>query len=272
MRPVIVAALDACDAKSLAWEEASLRARRARANLVAVRTIADRIESTSLVLGVWDELQQRAKDLCGQAELDLVIARGDLTAELARTASADGADLIVVGADLWSAEELPHRVRYLVERTRCPVMVVRPSAATGVLVAGIDGGPAVHIAAALGDELTTRRQGFVFLVHCISPERPPSAPKLTTRARMQWLLSRHRLRGVAVAIDAAPGPGLVDTALDLDAELIVVGASWDGGLGPPRVGPIATHVLRHARTSVLVVPPPTMIRWPRCPRPVRARG
>jgi nucleotide-binding universal stress UspA family protein len=51
-----------------------------------------------------------------------------------------------------------------------------------------------------------------------------------------------------------PGKAIVDAAAELEADLVIAGRCVDGGSGQ-RVGRVAEYIARHARASVLLVPP-----------------
>ena len=58
------------------------------------------------------------------------------------------------------------------------------------------------------------------------------------------------------AEDGSPAHRLVETAVNWDADLIIVGTHGRSGLGSPLVGSVARAVLYHAPCSVLIVPEP----------------
>ena len=271
MRPVIVVGLDRSLAPGLAWDEAVIRARRVGADLIAVAAPDVGRHAPDRLLRAWDVLRQRAHELCGCAGLDLVVARSDLASELARIASEERADLVVVDDDLWTSAELVLRVHDIVSRAGSAVIIVRSCRATGVMVGGITGNATSYVAAVLADELKSRRQSFGFLVHCAAAAAPTAddAHHGGSRAHLESLLVRHHMRGTAVALEAEPVPGVVTAATDLHAELILVGPSRRARLQAPVGDSVAGHVVRHAPCSVMVVPPPMLLRavpGPRAPR------
>jgi nucleotide-binding universal stress UspA family protein len=110
--------------------------------------------------------------------------------------------------------------------------------------------------------------GSLVLVHVILVPGPPirkmpmipalrpteEAPE--SLAKLRETAARH---GVAAEVDAyetnEPGRGIVDRAHELQADLIVLGASEPGrgGLSRALLGSVVDHVVWHAHSPVVVV-------------------
>ena len=269
MRPVIVTALGDRSSPELAWAEASRRARRVAAHLVAVRhqRAGSCGSATALVSRVREEFLLRADELLGQARLDLIVARGELDAEIARAAFMDRAELIVADESLWPRDELVDRIAYVVAHSVCPVLVVRAGTPSGIVVGAVDvDGPVRHVVAAVAEETAARPRGFAFLVHC----RTAGASNRDgdAHAQLRALARSARFRGSTMVRDDVPGPGLAAVAREVHAELLVLGARAEPGARLGRLGAIGRRLLAERVCSVLIVPPAR--GGPGAPRRLRA--
>lgn len=201
-------------------------------------------------------------------------------AAILTAAGALSARTIVVG---WSGHGLLHRMfsggsvsRAVVRGARCSVLVVkgRPREVRR-LVVGIDGSASASAAARFVATLPPPRGGSVTLVSVVEARRLPSLALLpsSTRAfiargaRQEYearvASAQRELDRLAAAIARAgwkvdtvvrSGTPLVELlATARDADVTVVGARGAGGLEGLLLGSVADGVLRHARSSVLVV-------------------
>lgn len=187
---------------------------------------------------------------------------------------------IVVG---WRGHSLLRRMfeggsvsRAVVRSARCPVLVVKGRARdVRRLVVGIDGSTCASVAAKFVATLVPPRGGSVTLVSVVEPRRMPSLGLLpsATRAviargvrdehdarvasaqreldRLAAVVERAGWKVDTVVRSGTPLAELLAAARDADA--IVVGARGAGGLEGLLLGSVADGVLRHARSSVLVV-------------------
>lgn len=139
------------------------------------------------------------------------------------------------------------------------------------IVVGVDGSPGSHPAIRLAwQEARFRNVPLVAVmayggesVMGTAPARP--VPSVSTQGE-QRDITESTLRQVvnaALADDAAdvdlrvvqgsPGHGLVQTAKDVDAQMLVLSARSDGAVSR-LLGTVSQHVLRSAPCPVLVVP------------------
>jgi nucleotide-binding universal stress UspA family protein len=201
-------------------------------------------------------------------------------AAILAAAGALRARAIVVG---WRGHGLLRRMfeggsvsRGVVRAASCPVLVVK----RGVpdvrrLVVGIDGSVDAGAAASFVATLEPPRGGSVTLVSVVEPRRLPSLGLLPSTARAHIAraarddyeariaaarrdLDRHAAiiarAGWKVDTVVRSGVPLAElVAAGRDADAIVVGARGAGGLEGLLLGSVADGVVRHARTSVLVV-------------------
>ncbi len=89
-------------------------------------------------------------------------------------------------------------------------------------------------------------------------ERAVSRVAEEHRTRLAEIRAQYQHLGVGLServIDAQPAPGLIQSAEELGADLIAVGTHGRTGLSRLLLGSVATRVVRHADTSVLVARP-----------------
>lgn len=210
------------------------------------------------------------------AEFRVRVLDGMPHAALVLEAEQMGADLLVVGSHghtgiarvlLGSVAE--RVVRY----AGCSVLVSRPRTLTArVLVATDFSDPALPALRAAADEVR-RIDGKLTAFHAIDlsaldwsstgastdagglPILADAVARMgqEARARLDQALASVGTRGDGVILEGAPAPLIVKVAHEIEAELIIVGTSGRTGLKRVTLGSVAEAVVRHARTSVLVV-------------------
>ncbi len=141
------------------------------------------------------------------------------------------------------------------------------------LVIATDGSPAAHTAVEAGLELAASSQAEVTFVHITrrlsdrlyrnDPRHPPTGKELQAADTvLRHATNRAAARGVPASVEviAAIDPsGIADAILGVAdakrADIIVVGSRGRGLVAGTFLGSVSQHVLKHARTPVLVTPP-----------------
>jgi nucleotide-binding universal stress UspA family protein len=217
---------------------------------------------------------ERAGATCPKLRLEIIPSGGPVYAEIVRRAEEGGYDLVVLGGQgatgltrVLIGSVADKVVRY----AHTPVLVARPSPASGQIVVGSDLSPASRMALKAGAIEATRRRARLTVVHCLgfSPEMmgfgyaplvPAPAPmpesrvaqEQAARKRLEAELSELGLQASTVVEEGEPAPALSRLAESLPAQLLVVGASGKTGLSRVLLGSVAQSVVGHAPCSVLV--------------------
>ncbi|HKE74277.1 MAG TPA: universal stress protein [Acidimicrobiales bacterium] len=191
-------------------------------------------------------------------------------------AAAEGADLLVVGARGLGGLRgllLGSVSQECLHHASGPIAVVRGAGAegrepTGRVVVGVDGSGPSASALRWALAYAAARAGTVEAVHAWelpliygpavaydieAVER--AAHRLVDAAVADATAGRPDLAGVAVTptvLAGGPASSLLESAKDADA--IVVGRRGLGGFGRLLLGSVSEHVVRHAETTVVVVP------------------
>jgi nucleotide-binding universal stress UspA family protein len=104
------------------------------------------------------------------------------------------------------------------------------------------------------------------LLHTYQPRMldPGADPELDLIQEHADLASGLRERGVHASTwlsYAEPGPAIVQTAADLQADLIVMSMHGRGGVGQMMYGSVAEYVARHSAVPVILVTSKSRSRW-----------
>jgi len=126
----------------------------------------------------------------------------------------------------------------------------------GLILAGTDGSEPAEEAVGRAAQLASVTGAALDLAYVIDTRRPhdaelePEAEAALQRA--EAIVSKEGVGATTKVVAGDPAEALLEEAADHAADLICVGP--DAGLlaGTVRVGRVASHVLRHARCSVLV--------------------
>jgi nucleotide-binding universal stress UspA family protein len=139
-------------------------------------------------------------------------------------------------------------------------------------------------------ELADRRASEVHLVHVVPEEGPATGGELAVLERRLadapntirnyveqiWATSPRRI--VAHLRAGSPSRSILQTAVDIDADVVVVGTHQKRGMQKLITGSVSEEVLRHAHCPVLVAVPKDYsgkehsdIITPPCPKCVAAR-
>jgi nucleotide-binding universal stress UspA family protein len=194
--------------------------------------------------------------------------------EILQRAEAINADLIVVASHRSSALErvlLGSTAEKVVRHAHCAVLLARPSPASGkVLVATDLSESSLPVLRMAADE-ARRRAATLVAVHCLDlppemiglgggplvpapHEHPESHSSLRHAAekRVAVFLERAQVHASMIVAEGAPAPSIVAAALEVPAELVVLGSTGKAGLKRVILGSVAEAVVRRAPCSVLV--------------------
>lgn len=209
-------------------------------------------------------------------ERQAVIAAEAIHAQIVAAARAMSADLLVIGSHQRSALSrvlLGSTAAQVVRHATCPVLVARPTAARGKVVAATDLSEASLGAVRAAADEALRRGDTLIVTHCLDlpPEGVglggaavvPAPPELAdsrkaardeARARVTaWLAQQGVDEATVVIEEAPPERAIVALAEQLPAELVVVGTTGRSGLKRVLLGSVAETVVRKAPCSVMVV-------------------
>jgi nucleotide-binding universal stress UspA family protein len=238
-------------------------------------SVTDAAATPAMEAALIGEVLDRIRNVTGRTaeKVQVRVEHGVPYAEIVRAAELTKADLVVVGAQPRVGLRglfLGKTAERIVRHAHCPVLVARPSAATGSILAATDLSDPSLPALRAGQEYARWRQGTLTALHCYEHELfPPIGsggfaiplPNLEERARMRDAakgalddaLSRSQVRAEARVEEGPPAQTIIDTAERLPAELVVVGTTGRTGLARLALGSVAEAVVRSAPCSTLVV-------------------
>lgn len=137
----------------------------------------------------------------------------------------DGSDHAVAAIEIGLPRLAPH------DRTVLVTVLDPPDES---LVTGVSGFGAGSLTPDQYDELDRQR-------------RAEAASLLTETARRTGLSGAETL-----LLEGAPGPAICDMAVEIGADVIVMGSRGHGGLRRAVLGSVSDHVVRHAPCPVLI--------------------
>jgi nucleotide-binding universal stress UspA family protein len=137
----------------------------------------------------------------------------------------DGSDHAVAAIEIGLPRLAPH------DRTVLVTVLDPPDES---LVTGVSGFGAGSLTPEQYDELDRQR-------------RAEAASLLTGTARRTGLAGAETL-----LLEGAPGPAICDMAVEIGADVIVMGSRGHGGLRRAVLGSVSDHVVRHAPCPVLI--------------------
>ena len=207
---------------------------------------------------------------------------GEPATAILESASAEGADLIVMGTQglggfrKWLLGSTTER---LLRRTQVPVLAVPPPSSGSNVASRDPGGEIAHILAATdfsessitaaraAVELSLRWSAPLTLLHVLAPLKVPSQwqPLVDDAEERRVASARTALEALAGQLCAArgcedlvvrghPAEMIGSIARDRGTQLIVMGLASERGVFAPRPGSIAYRVLCSSTVPVLVVP------------------
>lgn len=240
------------------------------------RNVADETSFAELTGQVRAILEERIRTLTGRdhTTVDIFVDVGLDYAEVIRRAEEYKASEVVIGslgktglrrALLGSVAE--KIVRY----AHCPVLVVRPGEAKGVVVAATDMSDPSLPAIRFGALEAERRGAKLVVVHAVdfrgasllgeigsffggAPPAPDVAALVeAAKTLLQKAMVNLGVRGEVVILDGAASAVVAEYAEKVGAELVVVGTRGRTGLSRLTLGSVAERIVQHAPCSVLAV-------------------
>ena len=287
VRPRVLVATDLGEWGDAAVREADRWARGMDADLTVLHCVPIHAPISPLLpqlaadlAGDLDELERRAGDavvervasLTGRSpdDFQVIVEAGTPHVEIVRTAEAEGASLVVVGARGSSGlmrALVGHSAEKVARFAHCAVLVVRPGASSGQILVATDLSAGADVAVRRAAALAEGRGATLTTMHVIDTSMPfPMDAGVSTSAMVSTQLMRQHaateLRahldalGVRSEVTIADGPvvdSMVRVARSLPAELVVVGTIGRTGLARVTLGNTAEAAIREVPCSVLVV-------------------
>jgi nucleotide-binding universal stress UspA family protein len=204
------------------------------------------------------------------------IEHGNPYAAILQSAEAWRATLLVIGAHGRAQGGLSRLFGGVAERVvryaHCPVLVARPIVRRGLVLCATDlSGPSLPAVEAAVLEARLRGAKLVVL-HVVAQGMPLASvgptegitplalsPELlhdlqkSARAEIEAVLARLQAHAESTVVEGHPAATILQYADELRPELLVVGARGRTGLARVVLGSVAEHVVRDAKTSVLIV-------------------
>jgi nucleotide-binding universal stress UspA family protein len=261
----------------------------ASAVAATARRLADALDARLLLLHVSEEPPQEGQELLAglRAGLDLAdedvrLVEGDPVERLLDAVVQDGAELLVVGSrgrgSIRSAL-FGSVSRKLATDATCPVAVVPPESAApeigggGSIVCGVDGSDHALAAARLAQDLASRTDSRLVLVHALAGLESyvaypgardtapgPSAQPDTGERLAQDIVDRavEAVGGHATAVveSGVPWDVIEAVAGREDGRLLVVAARGLSAARAAAFGSVATKLAAEARRPVVILPEP----------------
>jgi nucleotide-binding universal stress UspA family protein len=233
----------------------------------------DALKLAELEASVRDALLKRIRAVIGRGPggIELIIEQGTAHAGILRAAETIGAGIIVVGgkANAQGLAVLGGTAEHVVRYAHCPVLVARPSPAGKVLAATDFSDPALPAIEAAACE-ARRREAELVIIHAIEllPMALPTgdgminsvipidfSKQLTEACRQQLEECVHRFaaKGGGLLRHGPAAQAILDAALKVPAQLLVVGTRGRTGMSRLALGSVAEAVVRSAPCSTLVV-------------------
>jgi nucleotide-binding universal stress UspA family protein len=206
---------------------------------------------------------------------EIFVERGTEYAEIVRLAESWRATLVVVGSHGRPGAE-PVRLGGVATRvvrySHCPVLVVRPAAHRGLVVCATDlSAPSLPAVEAAVVEARLRAAKLMVL-HVVDQGVPLASvsasegvtplvlsPELLhdlrarARAEIGAVLSKLEAHAESTIVEGHAAPKILAFIEEHQPEVVVIGTRGRTGLARVVLGSVAEHVVRAARTSVLVV-------------------
>lgn len=236
-------------------------------------------EASALRARAFELLAQQIAATTPKLNAEIIAEEGTPYAGIVRCAEALHADWIVVGSTGTTALPGLHLgsvAEQVARHAHCSVLVARPSAPSGVVLAATDlSDPSLPAVAAAAAE-AVRRNARLHVTHAVDFDslrvsfeemligalEPHSNWNLDTEVRervtqeLRAGLDRCGATGIAEVTRGPAATAVVRYAEEHRAELLVVGARGRTGLLRVALGSVAKRILATASCSVLVVRPP----------------
>lgn len=245
-----------------------------------VQSTTDRLMAVARVAS--ETVTARISSLTARSgeDIDLRVDVGEPEEVIVETAEESRADLLVMGlAGTDSAGTgIGDTALRIVRHAHCPVLVVRGGPVKGPVLAATDLSDPAQAALSTAALWAERAQEPLVTLHVVDyspvvvvPEAfGPGIPipvsedehKAIVKAatdRLAEVLGRLEIKCDRLVEEGAPAERIASVAEQIEASLVVVGASGGGGLRRLLLGSVAEDVLANAPCSVLLVrhPPPS---------------
>jgi nucleotide-binding universal stress UspA family protein len=135
------------------------------------------------------------------------------------------------------------------------------------MVVPLDGSALARHALPFATFVARATQARLVLLHAYRPrsEDPEADPELDLIQEHADIAGGLRERGVHASTWLSydePGPAIVTTAVDLQADLIIMSTHGRGGVGRLVYGSVAEYVAQHSAVPVILVTAKSRTRWP----------
>jgi nucleotide-binding universal stress UspA family protein len=226
-------------------------------------------------------LEERVRTLVGESvtaatgrhpsSFEIFIEKGTDYVEIVRRGEAWRANLIVVGHG-HKRGFIGGVAEKVVRYAHCPVLVARPPAVRGLVIAATDLSEASLPAIEAAATEAHLRGAKLAVLHVVDQGVPlgsvgPSigmtplvlAPEMLhdlqeiARVRIEAVLAQHDAQAEITIVDGRAGPTILRYIEEHPSELVVVGTRGWTGFARVALGSVAEHIVRAAETSVLVV-------------------
>jgi nucleotide-binding universal stress UspA family protein len=235
--------------------------------------LGDALKLYDLEASVRDALLKRIRTVTAREppQIEIEIEQGTVHAGILRAADNIGAGVVVVGGkvDHRGLHILGSAAEHIVRYAPCPVLVARPSPAGKVLAATDFSDPALPAVEAGVTEARHRKTDLT-IIHAmdLTPMIGSSYGELYTmppmdlsgqmskiwQQRLDECVHHFKAKGGGLLPDGPAATAIVNAALELPAQLLVMGTHGRTGLSRIiALGSVAEAVVRTAPCSVLVV-------------------
>lgn len=268
----VLVATDLSGPAGLAVQRAAQLVARHGARLTALHVVPPGLDP-ELTGFAQSRLNAQAHQYAAPAAVETVVRSGKIGAEIVAEAEDRGADLLVVGAHgaHWLADPfLGSTAENVVRASQAPVLVVKkpPEAAYRTVLLAVDTSETSAAAARAASALTPDANHLVVHVHVVMGEhlmqmRGIDEAELAQLRRVSSDQVRPRVEKLAATLTPRPIqvltesgrpqsvlPDLVD---HYEPDLIAVGTGERSKLGYALLGSVAQHVMRQAKSDVLIV-------------------
>lgn len=213
----------------------------------------------------------RAKTGRTASRVSVEIEHGTVHSGILRVAEDIGAGMVVIGGkkDAFSLPGLGGKAERVTRHAHCPVFLVRPTRKGKVLAATDFSDPSLPAIEA-GVKEARRLRTSLSIIHAIDilpvifpavegvayPALPPESSdhiRENSKTELEACVRRYKAKGGGILFEGEAAEGILETAAELPARLIVLGTHGRTGLSRLAMGSVAEAVLRSSPCSVLVV-------------------
>ena len=213
----------------------------------------------------------KSKTSRSSSQVSIELEQGTVHSGILSAAEKIKAGMIVIGGkkDATSLPVLGGTAERVTRHAHCPVFLVRPSR-RGKVLAATDFSDRSMPAIEAGVMEARRLRASLTVIHSIDvlpiilpavegvayPALPPGANdhiKETSQKELDSCVRRFKAKGGGILYEGEAAKGILETAAELPAKLVVLGTHGRTGLSRLALGSVAETVLRASPCSVLVV-------------------